>query len=197
MRPPVLLDLPDAITTDRLVLRSPVAGDGPAVNAAILETWEVLHGTMPWARERPTVDDTEQHMRQARASYLLRTDLTMLIVRRDGDIVLGSTGLHRMDWAVPRFEIGYWVRRSHEGQGYVTEAATALARFALRTLGAARVEIHTSHRNRRSQRVAERCGFVLEARIRNHGREVNGELRDTMIYSLTPSDPTAQALVAP
>ena len=30
-------------------------------------------------------------------------------------------GLHRIDWAVPKFEIGYWARTSHAGRGYITE----------------------------------------------------------------------------
>jgi RimJ/RimL family protein N-acetyltransferase len=191
MRPPVLLDLPDAIDTDRLRLRSPLPGDGPALNAAILDTWDALHHWMPWARERPTVEQTEQHVREARAAYIARTDLQMVMLVREDATVIGGTGLHRMDWAVPRFEIGYWVRRTHVGHGYVAEAVSALARFAFDTLGAARVEIHCSHRNQRSLRVAERCGFVLDGRLRNHGRESNGELRDTLIYSLVAEDVAA------
>src|SRR5262249_23649796 len=96
----------------------------------------------------------------------------------------------------PRFEIGYWVRRTREGQGYVSEAVRGLARFALRTLGAQRVEIHCSHRNERSQRVAERCGFTLDARLRNQAREPDGTLRDTLVYSLVPDDAAARALLA-
>lgn len=195
-RVPVLLDLPDAIETERLVLRSPMPGDGPALNEAILDTWDALHHWMPWARERPTVEHTEQIARQFRANYITRTDLPMIMFLRDGATVVGSTGLHRMDWTVPRFEIGYWVKRTYEGQGYVSEAVRALARFAFRTLEAERVEIHCSHRNVRSQKVAERCGFVLEGRLRNHGREPTGDLRDMMIYSLVPEDAAAQALVA-
>jgi RimJ/RimL family protein N-acetyltransferase len=195
-RAPVLLDLPDAIETERLVLRSPMPGDGPALNEAILDTWDALHHWMPWARERPTVKQTEQTARQFRANFITRTDLPMIMFLRDGTTVVGSTGLHRMDWTVPRFEIGYWVKRTYEGQGYVSEAVRALARFALRTLAAERVEIHCSHRNVRSQKVAERCGFVLEGRLRNHGREPTGDLRDMMIYSLVPEDAAAQALVA-
>lgn len=193
---PVLLDLPDTIETERLVLRSPMPGDGPAMNEAILDTWETLHRSMPWARERPTVEQTEATARQLRASFLLRTDLTMFMFLQDRKTIIGSTGLHRMDWSVPRFEIGYWVRRTHEGHGYVSEAVTALARFAFSTLEAARVEIHCSHRNTRSQKVAERCGFVLEGRLRNHGREATGELRDMMVYALVSTDAAAQALRA-
>jgi len=31
----------------------------------------------------------------------------------------------------------------------------------------------------------------LEARLRNEARETNGELRDTLVYSLLPGDPAA------
>ena len=195
MGSPVLLDLPDAIDTERMQLRSPMPGDGAALNAAILDTWDALHRWMPWARERPSVDESETHARTARAAFLTRADLSMLMVLRDGTVI-GGTGLHRMNWAVPQFEIGYWVRRTHEGQGYVSETVRALSRFALVTLGAQRVEIHCSHRNVRSQRVAERCGYVLEGRLRNRLREPDGELRDTLIYSLVPDDPAARALLA-
>ncbi|HSR98385.1 MAG TPA: GNAT family N-acetyltransferase [Kofleriaceae bacterium] len=194
MGSPVLLDLPDAIDTERMQLRSPLPGDGAALNAAILDTWDSLHRWMPWARERPSVEDSEQRVRTARAEFLTRADLSMLMVLRDGTVI-GGTGLHRMNWAVPQFEIGYWVRRTQEGQGYVSEAVRALSRFALGGLGAQRVEIHCSHRNVRSQRVAERCGYVLEGRLRNRLREPDGELRDTLIYSLIPDDPAARGLL--
>ena len=195
-RTPVLLDLPDAIETERLILRSPMPGDGPAMNQAILDTWDSLHRWMPWARERPTVEQTEETARQLRASFITRADLPMFMFLQDRKTVVGSTGLHRMDWSVPRFEVGYWVRRGYEGQGYVSEAVNALARFAFRTLGARRVELHCSHRNERSQKVAARCGFVLDGRLRDHGREPTGELRDTLVYSLVPTDTAAQALLA-
>jgi RimJ/RimL family protein N-acetyltransferase len=194
-RSPVLLDLPDAIETERLILRSQMPGDGPAMNEAILDTWDALHRWMSWARERPTVEQSEATARQLRASFITRTDLPMLMFLHDRKTVVGGTGLHRMDWSVPRFEIGYWVRRTHEGQGYVAEAVRALTRFAFNTLKAERVEIHCSHRNARSQRVAERCGFLLDGRLRNHGREPTGELRDMLVYSLVATDAAVQALL--
>jgi RimJ/RimL family protein N-acetyltransferase len=192
----VLLDMPDAIETERLILRSPMAGDGPAMNEAILDTWDSLHRWMPWARERPTVEETETIARQLHASFITRADLPMVMFLHDRKTVVGSTGLHRMDWSVPRFEIGYWIRRTHEAQGYVSEAVHALARFAFRMLEAERVEIHCSHRNERSQKVATRCGFTLEGRLRNHGREPTGELRDMMVYALVSGDAAVQALLA-
>jgi ribosomal-protein-serine acetyltransferase len=184
---PVLLDLPETLETERLILRSPRAGDGAAVNAAILETWDALHQWMAWAAERPSVEETEGHMRRQHASFVARTGLNMVILGRGSQAFIGAAGLPRIDWAMRRFEIGYWIRQRCVGQGFMSEAVTALTQFAFTTLAAVRVEIHTSHRNLRSQRVAERCGFVLEGRLRDFGREPSGELRDEMIYGRVAS----------
>lgn len=40
---PVLVDVPEVVETERLILRSPMPGDGVALNGAILETWDSLH----------------------------------------------------------------------------------------------------------------------------------------------------------
>jgi RimJ/RimL family protein N-acetyltransferase len=195
--PPILFDLPDRLESERLILRSPMPGDGQVVHEAIVESWESLRRWMPWARERPTLEQSEEVARRARANFIARTDLPVALFLRDGTTYVGGSGLHRFDWSVPRFEIGYWVRRSFEGHGYVTEAVKTLTHFAFTALAAERVEIHCSHRNERSQRVAERAGYVLEGRLRNHGREVGGELRDTLIYSLVRSDAVTQRLLEP
>jgi RimJ/RimL family protein N-acetyltransferase len=190
-----LLDLPDFIETKRLLLRSPMPGDGPGVNEAVLETWDALHHWMPWARERPTVQQSEALVRQFRANFILRSDLPMFMFLRDCPVVVvGATRLHPTDWSVPRFDIGAWVRRRFEGQGFVSEAFEAVTRFAFFTLKAERLDLHCSHRNTRSQRLADQCGFVFEGRLRNQRREPSGELADTLVYSLVPTDPRVQAL---
>ena len=48
--------------------------------------------------------------------------------------------------------------------------------------------IRCDARNTRSAAVAERLGFVREALLRNE-RDPHGELRDTLVFSLTPDDP--------
>ena len=181
---PLLLDLPDEITTHRLTLRPPRAGDGAGMNEAILETIEPLQRWMPWATPTPTPEQTEAWCRSSAADFVGRRQLPMLLFLREGGTFVGSSGMARLDWEVPRFEIGYWVRRRFEGQGYVTEAVGALTRFAFETLGAQRVEIRTDDRNDRSNRVAERLGYRLEGVLRNESRDAYG-LRDTRVYALT------------
>lgn len=109
----------------------------------------------------------------------------LLLFAKDTGELIGSSGLHRIDWSVPRFEIGYWVSTRHAGRGYATEAARAIGDFAFKTLKAARVEIVCDHRNARSRHVAERAGFPLEAILKFHRRDVRGRLGDTCIFAQT------------
>jgi RimJ/RimL family protein N-acetyltransferase len=100
--------------------------------------------------------------------------------RRGG---LGGTGLHRIDWSLRRFEIGYWRKTGCGGRGVVTEATRAMARLAFDALGARRVELRMDDNNERSWKVAERAGFTLEALLRFDAVTPRGEPRSTRVYA--------------
>lgn len=180
---PLLLEFPSVFDTERLTLRAPRAGDGAAVNEAIMESLAELSPWMPWAHPAPTVDDTEASVRKAAAQFISREDLRLQIYLKGTNTLVGSSGLHRIDWTVPRFEIGYWIRTACAGRGYVTEAVIGLTEFARDHLGAHRIEIRMDERNERSWRVAERAGYTLEARLRNERRALDGTLTDGRIYA--------------
>lgn len=182
---PTLIDFPSEFTTARLLLRAPRAGDGAAVNAAIRESYAELRPWMPWARTLPTAEETETYMREKAAHFALRTDLVFQLFLRSSGEFIGATGLHRMDWSVPRFEIGYWLRTSRSGEGYMTEAVRGLTDFAVTHLHPRRLEIRMDHENAASRRVAERSGYPLEATLYNDRRNLEGEIVHSCIYTLT------------
>ncbi|MCW5849908.1 MAG: GNAT family N-acetyltransferase [Anaerolineae bacterium] len=185
---PILLDFPDAFETERLLIRSPLPGDGPALNEAVVESLDSLRPWMPWAQTAPTVEEEEEIVRKGRLRFLERSDLWLLLFLKGTNIVVGGSGLHRIDWDVPRFEIGYWCRSRFEGQGYITEAVRAITAFAFTTLGAQRVMIRMDTRNVRSRAVAERAGYVLEGEERHDARAVDGTLRNTLVFSMLPDE---------
>ncbi|MGH3146677.1 MAG: GNAT family N-acetyltransferase [Rubrobacter sp.] len=186
MKPPILRDFPESFETERLVIRSPLPGDGPEMHAAVKESLHELTPWMPWPKEHRTVDDSEASVRRARARFVGREDLMLLLILKGTETLVGSSGLHRIDWTVPRFEIGYWCRTSFTGMGYVTEAVRGISSFAFDALGARRVEIRCDSRNLPSARVAERAGFRLEGELRNNERDMGGTLRDTLVYAMIP-----------
>lgn len=184
---PVLIKVPEEIVTERLVLAAPRAGLGQALAAAVTESIEHLKPWMPWAQLAPTVEDSEAVVRRMQADFILRRDLVYQIFRKGEDgragRLLGGTGLHRLDWELRRFEIGYWIRSSALGQGYVSEAVQALTRMAFESLRARRVEIRMDELNLSSRAVAERCGYELEGVLRQDALNVNGEPRNTCVYA--------------
>lgn len=186
--PPILLDFPDTLETERLILRAPRPGDGQAVFEAVAETLDDQRrwpASLPWALAEPAPAASEAFCRQGAAAWFARTDLPMLVFLKEGNAFVGGSGLHRLDWKVPKCEVGYWVRKSMQGRGLATEAVMAVTEFALSALGARRVEILSDAKNIASRRVAERAGYGLEGIQRNERIAPDGQLRDTCIYAVT------------
>lgn len=184
MTSPLLRDIPDSLETNRLLIRVPRAGDGPALNAAVRDSLDELRPWMLWAQQTPTLDESEEVARRARVQFLERSNIMLLLFLKGTSTVIGGSGLHRIDWDVPRFEIGYWRRTGYAGQGYVTEAVRGITAFAFDVLRAQRVEIRMDSRNRRSRAVAERAGYRLEGELRHASRAVDGGLRDTLVFGM-------------
>jgi hypothetical protein len=59
----VLIDVPERIETDHLVLRSPRRGDGATVNAAVQASLDELVPWLPWAGPGLSVDESEANCR--------------------------------------------------------------------------------------------------------------------------------------
>ena len=185
---PILLDVPMPIVTPRLILRPPQAGDGIKAFPAKKETFEEIQKWMPWAKELGNEEDMEVVYRTAQADFILRKDIMLVGFEKDsGDFVI-STGLHRFDWDVRRFQIGYWVAQSKQGKGYATEAANALTRYAFEALQANAVNIDAAVGNEKSIRVIEKLGFDKEGITRNDLLLPSGELADRVNYSRTSID---------
>ncbi len=193
----LLEDVPDGLATERLILRSARGTDAPTLNAAVCESLANLRAYMPWAQSAPSLAQSDADCRRLQAKFLLREGLPMFIFERaadgsEGEFV-GGTGLHRIDWAVRRFELGYWCRTRHQGRGFVTEAVRALTRFAFERLRARRVEVRMDDRNLRSWKLAERAGFALEGVLRSESLDPQGEPRDTRVYALVADTSVANA----
>lgn len=65
-------------------------------------------------------------------------------------------------------EIGYGIKKEYEGLGYMTEAVTAIAKWAREQNGVNYVEAETDQENKASQRVLEKAGFYQNGQ---HGAE--------------------------
>ncbi len=182
---PILLELPERIKGERIYLRSRLPGDGPVVHAAIMASMEALQPYMEWASPNQTVEESEIFARKMYAKYIAREDMVYSIYRKEDDVFLGSTGYHRINWAIGRFEIGYWGDTRYGGQGYITEAAALLTSFAFDTFRANRIEIRCDRDNIASRKIPERLGYQLEGILRKDAMKPDGKtLCDTCVYAV-------------
>jgi RimJ/RimL family protein N-acetyltransferase len=180
---PILKDFPSEFTTDRLLIRMPMPGDGPAVYDAVTASLEELKPWLPFANHEQTLEGVEANLRESHAQFLKREDLRLLVFLKETGEFIASSGLHRINWDIPKFEIGYWIDTRHSGKGYITEAVYGITRFAFEELAANRVEIRCDPNNVKSRAVAERLSYTLEGTLRNDDRGVDGSLRDTCVFA--------------
>lgn len=80
--------------------------------------------------------------------------------------------------------LGYWIDRTHAGNGYVPEAVVAVLQFTFETLGLHRVQIAIVPRNTRSLRVVEKLGLRFEG-VALRYLEINGVWEDHARFAMT------------
>lgn len=179
--------LPEQMESRRLLIRVARPGDGQVFNDAISRSLPDLAPWLGWVTPPPSLEQSEFNCRRAYARYLLNEDLMVFFFAKDSGALVGGSGLHGADWTTRKFEVGYWSRTGHGGQGLITEGVRALSDYALRELGAHRVFLTCDDKNVRSWKLAERAGFVLEGIMLNERFNLQGQLRDTRVYARTPT----------
>ena len=183
-----LLPLFDELRGERIVLRPYRLDDAAEAQAAIAESREQIRRFEDFADEFQTVEEMADRIVHRQARWLLRDELSMGIWHAQTGRYLGGLGMRPTPdggWSVPAFALGYWIRTSEEGNGYMTEAVRHITAYAFDELSARRVEIRCDARNVRSARVARRCGFELEGRLRNIARGTDGTVVDELVFSRT------------
>jgi len=180
----MLKDFPEEFSTERLVIRMPKPGDGKIVYEAITASINELKPWLPFAQKKQSETDVELNIRQAHISFLKREDLRLLVFLKETGEFIASSGLHRIDWDIPKFEIGYWIDSRFSGKGYMTEAVKGIADFAFHELHAKRLEIRCDTKNIKSRAIPEKLGFTLEGILKNDDRSPDtNQLRDTCVYA--------------
>ena len=101
----------------------------------------------------------------------------------DGAAV-GDISVHlRQDERRQSAEVGYWLGEPFWGRGIATEALRAITDYAFATFPVIRLEAGVFGWNPGSARVLEKCGYVLEGRLRQAITK-DGRVTDRLIYGL-------------
>lgn len=187
---PIMIDFPLPIVTPRLLLRQPIMGyvDANEYTEAVAESINELRPWIPWAQQVPTVDQSEEYIRECVANWITKSNnnigLSLWITDRTTGIFLGHIVMWNIDWYIPKFEFGFWIRTSQEHKGYITEATNALTRYSFLQHKVRRIELYCDPKNIRSQLVPERLGFQLEKKLLNNTAEfTSSERANALVFS--------------
>lgn len=107
----------------------------------------------------------------------------MFAIDVDGKAV-GGIGVHpQSDIMKKNAELGYWLGEAYWGKGIITSAIRQMTDFAFATYDITRLYARPFGTNIASQRVLEKAGFKLEARIEKNIFKT-GEFLDECIYAV-------------
>lgn len=184
--------MPCEIKSQRLLLMAIVPADVDQILAGARESFKELQPYMDWSKTIATRDVVATFIGNSTTRRAQRTEFNYSIwlghdrAGRTLERYVGNIGVFDINWEVPRFEIGYWVRTSQTGNGYATEAVRKLCSILIDLYHASRVELRIDARNIGSQRVAQRAGFKHEATLCRYLRANDGSLIDYQIHALLP-----------
>lgn len=180
----ITLALPLPIETARMIMRVPTVDDVDAMQAAKVERWPDLQRWMNWASDSQLDRiGLEERTLKAQERIEAGTELSLIGVdKHTGDFIL-STGINLLDAPAGRYETGYWIAKAYEGDGYTTEATSAIIAYAFHAMGVKRLEINHYVGNGGSQRVIQKCGFAFESVRKAHSyRSSDGAIMDALYY---------------
>jgi RimJ/RimL family protein N-acetyltransferase len=116
---------------------------------------------------RPVTREDEMRFVERAMSGGDPSDAVFAIVQRRADLLIGTTGLHAIDWRRRTAGFGIEIGRKEEwGKGYGTEATALTVEYGFRTLNLNRVWLQVYEFNERGIRAYERVGFRREAVLR-------------------------------
>jgi aminoglycoside 6'-N-acetyltransferase len=190
MKHKLLLDIPSQFETERLLVRAYRAGDGawyyPMIekNREHLALYEAGNVGLTVTSE----EKAEILLRDLAADFGARKSFFMGAFVKETDTFVAQLYIGAIDWDLPEFVIGFFADTDHEGRGYVTEMVKGALDFIFEHLQAHRIRLYCTDSNGRSFRVAERCGFVKEAHLRENKRLPDGTVQGTLIYGMLKRD---------
>lgn len=105
----------------------------------------------------------------------------------DGEAI-GAIGLHpQTDIFLKNAELGYWLAEKYWGKGFVSVAIKKIVEYGFSNFEIDRIFARPFGSNKASQRVLEKTGFILEARLEKIIFK-NNRYEDELIYAIRKSN---------
>ena len=173
--------------TGRYVILEPLAAehhDGLVAAAGDGELWKLWYTSVP-APDQMAAEIRRRLALQDQGTMLPFTTRLMDPATGGPGRIIGMTTYMNIDAATPRVEIGStWNAASAQGTGTNPDSKLLLLRHAFETIGCPAVEFRTHWLNHQSREAIARLGAKQDGVLRSHSRTSDGNLRDTVVFSI-------------
>jgi [ribosomal protein S5]-alanine N-acetyltransferase len=182
-------DLPGSIESSRITIRRYQQGDGLAVYSLIKFNRARLEDSFPKTTAFITNDERgELYVHRKIREWRDQKSFYFGVWHNQTNEYIGQVFLRNINWDIPRAELGYYIDKAHEGNGFMKEAIRSLIIFGYEKLKVNKLFIRVLSSNAQSSSLAETCGFTKEGLLRNDFVKKNGSLSDSIYYGLTRDD---------
>ena len=168
------------LATERLLLRPFKLTDAPAVQR-LAGDWAIADTTL--VIPHPYPDGVAEDWISKHANWFAEEkQVTFAITRKSDGALIGAISLMEISKG-HQAELGYWIGKAYWSQGFCTEAAMAMLRYAFTELGLIRV--HACHlcRNPASGRVMQKLFMQHEGCRRQHVKKWD-KFEDLELYGI-------------
>lgn len=174
--------------TERLVLRAFDLSD--AVDVYAFGHSETVC-RMAGFRVHKTLEDSRRMVQD----FIASGAVWAIVEKRTGHVI-GFASLHKDDarYTANARKLGYTLAEEAWGQGYATETARELIRYAFEELNCQVLSVTHFPFNQKSKRVIKKLGFSYEGVLRHAHDLPDGTVSEMVCYSLLRSEYEAQKL---
>ncbi|MET0735287.1 MAG: GNAT family protein [Microbacterium sp.] len=142
-----------------------------------------------WYTSVPTAEDIAHDIAQRLAWRDAGTMNPWAVRRLDTGAVVGTTTFCSIDQPNRHVEIGHtWIGVDAQRTAVNSASKLLLLGHAFEACGAIAVEFRTHWHNRQSRAAIARLGAKQDGVLRNHRLGPDGTLRDTVVFSILPTE---------
>ena len=129
-----------------------------------------------------TFADTQNFLQEMLEKAAHKTLFPFVIEDTTLKTLAGFLDLKNIDWNIPKAEIGFYIDAQYAGKGITTQALAYLVQYAFQAYGFQKMFLRTHESNFAAQKVAEKCGFEIEGKLRREYKTTSGEIVDLLYY---------------
>lgn len=124
----------------------------------------------------------EQWINTHAVNFNRNCSLELAIVHKEEQVVIGAICIG-LDTKCDHGELAYWIGKTYKNNGYCTEAAQGIVKYAFEEMNLYRVYARYLGKNPASGRVMEKLGMKYEGLLRQHVKKW-GAYEDLIYYGM-------------